>query len=120
MPKIVCYQCKHTWSFNPPLGRSDECPNCGSNAKVCLNCRFHDENAYRSCKEPQASWVKDKEQGNFCGYFEPSSAEGAGASQSDDLKKLENLFGGKTEEKAAPKGGIEDELKAFLDKRGRS
>ena len=52
------------------MGRGDVCPKCGNDSRVCKNCRFFDLNSYRSCREEQSEWVKEKDRGNFCGFFE--------------------------------------------------
>lgn len=69
LQKVTCHKCGHSWEFDPPLGRRDTCPKCSSDCRVCRNCRFFDAHSYRECAEPQADWVKEKDEGNFCGYF---------------------------------------------------
>ncbi len=93
--RISCYHCHHTWEFDPPLSRGDECEKCHRDAKVCLNCVYHDPQAHRECRESQASWVKEKDRANFCSYFSPlSQREGVAAHEQADAikKKLEDLF----------------------------
>lgn len=91
--QICCHRCNHVWEFMPPLGRRDECPSCRQDARVCLNCRFFDRSAYRECREEQAEWVKEKNTGNFCGYFD-ASANLRGQTKDDQStkSKLEKLF----------------------------
>jgi hypothetical protein len=84
MKTIACHHCKHVWTFEPPMGRGDVCPKCGNDSRVCKNCRFFDLNSYRSCREEQSEWVKEKDRGNFCGFFESKESE-APASQPLDL-----------------------------------
>lgn len=120
MPALTCYNCQHTWPISPPITRSEECPNCRRDAKVCLNCRFHNSHAHRECQESQASWVKDKEKGNFCDYFEPAQRSGDGltAAQSAKAKAtadLDALFGGGGAASSEGTGkGLADELAQFL------
>lgn len=103
------------------MGRSEECPSCRADARVCHNCRFFDQGSYRECREPQASWVKDKQKSNFCGFFEVLGERGAADPLDAARNKLENLFQkGKGEEKPADskeKKSLEDELRAFLDRK---
>ena len=75
-----------------PLARRDECPQCGCDAKVCLNCRFYDRSSYHECREPQAEWVKEKDVGTFCSYFSPREDAPAKDDLQDDKAKLEALF----------------------------
>ena len=71
----------------------DECPKCGRDLHICLNCEFYDRNAYRQCRELIKEPVQDKEKANYCDFFR---AGGAGVSKTDGagdaLKKLNNLF----------------------------
>ncbi|MBF0164683.1 MAG: hypothetical protein HQL97_12005 [Magnetococcales bacterium] len=56
------------------FGRSDVCPSCSKDARVCLNCRFHDPGSYNECRETVAERVVDKERNNFCEDFMPKGA----------------------------------------------
>lgn len=51
------------------IGRRDSCPACERDLHCCLQCRFFDPHAHNQCREPQADYVKEKDAGNFCGYF---------------------------------------------------
>lgn len=54
--------------------RSDSCPKCGRDTRVCRNCPFYDP-AYRTqCREDRAEPVAEREKANFCEFFTPSSA----------------------------------------------
>lgn len=117
MTVLTCHSCHHSWPIDPPIARSEECPGCRRDGKVCLNCRFYSASAYRECLESEASWVKVKDKGNFCDYFEPAPAAGmAKASTKDDAAaKLDALFGGlKKDAEPKPAASLEDELAKFL------
>lgn len=87
----TCFHCKKTLDDGSRPGRGDACPNCGSDVKVCLNCRFYERGAYNDCREPSAERVVDKDRANFCEFFEFS--EGLkGGPLDDSLKKLRELF----------------------------
>jgi hypothetical protein len=118
---VACHRCKHVWTTETALGRRDECPSCHSDAKVCLNCRHFDRGAHHECREEQAEWVKEKDRGNFCSYFEPSGAVSAAASEAAKARsKLDGLFGGpKPEETSKPAASFQDELKKFLESKKR-
>ncbi|NRA44797.1 MAG: hypothetical protein HRU09_07570 [Oligoflexales bacterium] len=92
LKSIICHACHHTWTFEPPLGRRDECPACHIDCRVCLNCIHYDPGAHHECREPQAEWVRDKDSGNFCGYFSPKSDKAQTASATNQHDKLESLF----------------------------
>jgi hypothetical protein len=83
-----CHHCGRELSLVTKIGRTDGCPFCHSDLKVCLNCRLHDPGANNQCLEPQAEWVTDKDKANFCEFFEfrvtsPLSKPGAGGAQSE-------------------------------------
>ncbi len=92
-----CYRCGTEIVTENKIGRQDTCSQCGSYLHCCLNCRFYDRLAYHECREPQAEWVKEKDSGNFCEYFEARTASGAKKSSAADeaKKKLQELFGKK-------------------------
>ena len=68
----MCYNCgKHPGKIS--IYRNTECPVCGKDLKVCLNCEFYDRNAHWQCRENISEEVRDKDRGNFCDYFRYSS-----------------------------------------------
>ena len=83
----VCHHCSRELSLMAAIGRTDSCPYCRSDLKVCLNCRFFDPGANNQCREPQAEWVPDKSKANFCEFFEfleiAGAAPGLGGAGSD-------------------------------------
>jgi rRNA maturation protein Nop10 len=71
----------------------DECPVCGRDLHICLNCEFYDSNAYRQCRESIKEPVLDKERANFCDFFRASQGGAAQAGPaSETIKTLNNLF----------------------------
>lgn len=78
------------------IGFRDDCPRCGGDLHICLNCRFYDQYASRQCREPAIpESVKDKERRNLCEYFKPAEQgeEKAGESASEAARRqLEALF----------------------------
>ena len=71
----------------------DECPACGRDLHICLNCEFHDANAYRQCRESIRELVPDKEKANYCDFFRASKGGAAQSSaESDTIRKLQDLF----------------------------
>jgi hypothetical protein len=117
--RIACHKCRHAWSFEPPMGRRDECPRCHVDVRVCLNCRHYDPGAHHECREEQAEWVKDKASGNFCSYFEGSDAEGRRPGDVAGAKvQLDQLFAkgpAAAEARPAPSAALADQLRRFLD-----
>ena len=132
---ISCHACGETWQYEPPMSRRDECPSCRRDSRVCLNCQFFDESSHRQCREPQAEWVKEKQQGNFCGYFATVHLSNAGSASEADRAaaklsemfndpdpapkplSLGDLFKGDSPEPSSPASGMDKELEEFLKKR---
>ena len=76
------------------VGRRDTCPSCSADLHACLNCRHHDRSSYNECRESQAERVLDKDQTNFCDYFEFRQNGQKSRSSPDNAarKKLDELF----------------------------
>ena len=51
-------------------GRSETCPKCGSDLKVCLNCVSYDPHVAQQCRDGRADPVAEKHLANYCEYFE--------------------------------------------------
>ena len=92
MAEFSCFSCQGSVTQEGTVGRRDDCPHCGADLHVCLNCRFYDQTAYNECKEPQAERVLEKDRSNFCDYFEPGRKGESGPSKDDLLSAAEALF----------------------------
>lgn len=92
-----CFTCKKELDIRERPGRNDTCPFCGSDMKVCMNCRFYEEGAYNSCREPRAERVVEKHRANFCEYFEfRDSQVGQIKNTAEEARrKLNEIFGKK-------------------------
>ena len=103
-PELVCWKCGGALDDEPlPLARLAECRACGAELHVCRLCEWFDPRVAKSCREPVAEEVSDKERANFCGYFQPrpgafTPRDDSEAHQAQD--QLESLFGG-----GVPTGG---------------
>ncbi len=66
-----CHKCQKELPYkdDTPIGRSDRCPYCNADLRVCLACKFFDKSSYNECKEPVAERVVEKEKANFCDYY---------------------------------------------------
>ena len=110
MLAIVCHHCGEKGEYTPPISRRTECLSCQSDVRVCMNCRFYDETSYHECRESQASWVKEKEQGNFCSYF-IGLGESTSINVTDgSMDKLEALFGNQNPSSTKTAAGSLDAL----------
>lgn len=85
----ICHKCK-TVVTAEKVFRRDECPSCGADLYVCLNCRFYDPMRSKACREPQSELVKEKDRANYCDFFRfgDSGKEGVGGSAKDEAEKL--------------------------------
>lgn len=71
----------------------DECPACGRDLHICLNCEFYDVNAYRQCRETIREPVQNKDKANYCDFFRASKRGAIQAgSENETMKKLSDLF----------------------------
>lgn len=95
---LVCWKCGASLAeLTLPLSRTDECRACRAEVHVCRMCRFYDTGKAKSCAEPVADEVRDKERANFCGYLEVAGGRfQSGAAAAERAKDaLEGLFGAK-------------------------
>ncbi len=94
---LNCWKCGHALDDMPRhLRRRDECPACSADLHVCRMCEFYDTSVAKSCREPVAEEVTDKERANFCDYFRGRpgvhAAGGVGEAQAARAQ-LEAMFG---------------------------
>lgn len=95
---LCCWKCGASLAdLSPPLSRTDYCRACRAEVHVCRMCRFYDTHKAKSCAEPVADEVRDKERANFCGYFEIAAGRFVAATAAPDHGRvaLEALFGPK-------------------------
>lgn len=91
-----CWKCGWEWGRAGQPGRSETCPQCQSDLRVCLNCISHDPNAAYQCRDRRAEPDTDKHVGTFCEFFEfaqrtyvPQPEQDARESKArDELRKL--------------------------------
>lgn len=100
-PEYRCYRCSTRVEFDRKPGRRDECPKCGAELHVCLNCALYDAGLSRGCRESQAEEVREKERANFCGWFEFREAR-ASDTGADAAKQAAAAFFGSTVEAKEP------------------
>lgn len=95
---LVCWRCGTSLAaLSLPLSRTDECHACRASLHVCRMCRFYDTSKAKSCAEPVADEVQDKERSNFCGYFEAAGGRfrPREAATEQARSALDTLFGKK-------------------------
>ena len=80
-----CHACRGRIELERKAGRRDDCPHCGAELHVCLNCSFYDPSLTRGCRENQADEVREKDRANFCGWFE--FREGRPGEEADDAAR---------------------------------
>ena len=68
---LVCWKCGGELLDLPyPFARTAECPSCNADIRVCKLCEFYALGIAKSCREPIAEEVSNKERANFCDYFQ--------------------------------------------------
>lgn len=72
MAELHCHQCAKSVPLPPGqnIGRSESCPHCRADLRVCLNCQHYDPAAYRECREEISEGVREKARANFCDSFQ--------------------------------------------------
>lgn len=91
----------HCWSCGEVIEadavfRTDTCPKCEEDLKVCKTCRHFDESASNGCRETTADFVPNKTRANYCAYYTPRQERIEDADEVADARaRLEALFGKK-------------------------
>ena len=93
-----CHSCGNEQIFDVKVGvkvgRRDSCPHCGADLHVCKNCRLYEPSIHNQCREPEASFIRDREASNFCAHFDMADSDAPKAKENIDAAKakLEALF----------------------------
>lgn len=88
----ACHRCEAPVEAER-VGVRDVCEHCRAYLHCCRNCDLYDPGAHNDCREPSAEMVADKEQGNFCDYFQLSPPRGRAPARSGGARAaLEKLF----------------------------
>lgn len=83
-----CWKCGALAADEPmPLARELRCRACAKDLHVCRQCTFYDTTKGKSCAEPIADEVIDKERANFCGYFTLNLRAHAGNAQAEAARE---------------------------------
>jgi hypothetical protein len=93
-----CWKCGTEFKMAGGPGRSEACPRCGSDLKVCLNCVSYDPRVAQQCRDRRADPVAEKHLANYCEYFEMVRREfvppAQDASREEKARQaLKKLFG---------------------------
>jgi hypothetical protein len=93
-----CHKCGWNWGYREQPGRSETCPQCRADLRVCLNCSHHDRSAAFQCRDRRAEPVAEKDSANFCEYFDFKMRTWAGAGGANSREEqaratLKDLFG---------------------------
>ncbi|MDH3588183.1 MAG: hypothetical protein OEQ74_02140 [Gammaproteobacteria bacterium] len=93
---LVCWRCGSSLAeLTLPLRRLEECRSCTAELHVCKLCEYYDTSVAKSCREPVADEVRDKEKANFCDYYRPRPGAYSPQSreQTEAQPRLSDLFG---------------------------
>ena len=82
---LSCWSCDNDIGELRKVRREELCASCQAWIHCCKNCHFWDASS-RSCNEPAAEWVADRERANFCDFFALGAPDGPSSSsgRSDD------------------------------------
>lgn len=91
---IACHNCQKTLEFEAgqKIFKSEECPHCYADLRVCKMCDFYDVSAYNDCREPSAPRVVEKEKANFCDFFRLANPNNTSNAKNDLLSAADALF----------------------------
>jgi hypothetical protein len=113
---LVCWKCGASLAaLTLPLRRLEECKACHAELHVCRMCVDYDTSVAKSCREPIAEEVKDKEHANFCDYFKPRPDAYRPRDTTEEAKSratLDALFGGQA---GTASGGSQDSSRGALE-----
>jgi hypothetical protein len=70
-----CWKCGTEYKLAGGPGRSETCPTCQSDLKVCLNCVSYDARVAYQCRDRRADEVAEKHLANYCEYFDMARRE---------------------------------------------
>ncbi len=93
-----CHSCGNEQIFEVKVGvkvgRRDSCPHCGADLHCCKNCRLYDPSLHNQCREPEAAFIRDRTEANFCMHFDFRDADAfkVDTSTVDAKAKLAALF----------------------------
>ena len=93
-----CHSCGNEQHFEVKVGvkvgRRDTCPHCAADLHACKNCDHYDPGLHNMCKEPEAAFIRDRSEANFCPHFVFKQRDSfqADTGVSAAKKKLADLF----------------------------
>ena len=89
---VNCFHCGASLELEvgQKVFRSEECPSCYGDIRICRMCGLYDTAYYNECREDQAQRVIDKERANYCEYF--TLAGGEGPMAQEHLQRAKALF----------------------------
>ncbi len=93
-----CHHCGWVYTLTGQPGRSERCPECNSDLRVCLNCVSYDARVAQQCRDRRAEPVAEKDTGTFCEYFDFIKREykpkaEVNAREASAREQLKKLFG---------------------------
>ena len=118
MQDLVCWRCGASLAqVLLPVSRSEQCPSCMADLRVCRLCEFFAPGRSKACRETIVDEVTEKERANFCDYFKPrpGAYDSSGEQRSAQARgALDALFGGDSsaaEVQDDPRKALEDLFK---------
>lgn len=91
----LCASCKKEVVIDKYFTRKSNCPHCGEDLHICLNCRFYLETKHNKCLEERAEHQRTRDKANFCDYFRFTDTLGIAkkdAPADETKKRFDELF----------------------------
>ncbi len=90
--KMNCWKCFRDLDLKK-INYREQCPSCGIDLHVCLNCRFYSPGKPNDCVVPGTEWIKERERMNLCDEFAPKDRSLPSAPLDEAKKKARKLLG---------------------------
>lgn len=92
--ELSCHACQKTLDLElgQKIFKSEECPHCYADLRVCKMCDFFDTSSYNDCREPSAPRVVEKDKANFCDFFKLATPGTSNSSKDDLMSAADALF----------------------------
>ena len=96
-----CHKCLNEVEFivnvGFKVGRLDTCVHCGVYLHCCKCCQYYDPGRHNDCEIPDADFIRDREEANFCNSYRIKDwPEGEAPEKDDTVEKakaqLDNMF----------------------------
>ena len=119
-PGLQCWNCGETLEKLPkPISRHEHCQKCFEAVHCCRLCRHYQAQAAISCAEDRADPPANKENANFCDWFQAQPqafSQPQGKRREHAKSQLDALFGGSDDDQPVSPGETDQEPAGSCDR----